>query len=98
VVVGGVELKGSVTPADVRPNEMLFALTTASGEKVVVRITPLTLIFVDSDQERHTPLSVTEFFRLLSLKTVRLEVEGLILPGTTRAVLAIKIKIEGIQP
>jgi hypothetical protein len=101
VVVGGIELKGSVTPADVNAAAMTFNLTLASanlafaaaGEKVAVKTSDRTLIFVDRDQARQVPIKASEFFRLISEKPYRLEVVGLISPETARTVQALKIKL-----
>ncbi|HZS04343.1 MAG TPA: DUF4382 domain-containing protein [Blastocatellia bacterium] len=85
VIVIGVQLKGSVAPADVKAADSSFVLTQANGTRVAVKVDAKTVL-IASEGSRVQQLKPDEFFKLLLNKPYTLEVFGLVdAPNAVRA-------------
>jgi hypothetical protein len=90
-----IELKGKVSPEDVDAQAMAFKLTLGEGEaRVAVKVKEQTLILLETEQERPRPIRASEFFRIISARPARLEVEGTPAPDEARTIIALRIKIK----
>ena len=85
IFVLGVQLNGTVAPADVKAADSSFVLTPANGVKNTVKVDAKTILIAGSGFKIQQ-LKADEFFKLLLNKPYALEVFGLLdAPNTVRA-------------